>query len=85
MARVEVEQRGEVDVGHAVRVGGAEAAALEPVAHARDAAARGRLLAGVDALDGEARPGSPFVATNSSISSPLWPRQSTKRRKPCSA
>ena len=36
------------------RVGGAEAAAADPVPHARDAAAGGRVLAGVHALDGDA-------------------------------
>ena len=53
VAGVEVEQGVEVDVGHPVGVGGAEAAVLDAVAHARDAAAGGRVLAGLDALDGD--------------------------------
>ena len=54
MSRVEVEQRGEVDVGHAVRVGGEEAPAVDAVANQRDAPAGRRLLPRVDAFDPEA-------------------------------
>ena len=84
MAGVEVDELGEVDVGHPVRVGGAEAPALEPVPHKRNAPARGGLLPRVHALDGE--PLRQAVRLDEvPIRSPLWPRQSTKRLKPWSA
>jgi hypothetical protein len=51
---VEVELRAEVDVGHAVGVGDAEAGGAEPVSHARDAPSGRGLLPRVDAVDLEA-------------------------------
>ena len=69
---VEGEQRLEVDVGDAVGVGRAEAAARRRARREQlDAPARLRLQAGVDALDRDALPASGARPTKRSISSPL--------------